>query len=539
MPYIGNNNTFIPPIYKNNDTKGTDSTTFSTGKKEHYMRKIVKLIFCVIITFISQQVTAQMYDLEKSITKEKLIEDLNLLSFNLEKVHSGLYTYTSKEEMNLFFNEIKKKLSKNMTSSEFYRLLAPLNQQIKNGHSFLIPSQEWDKLLSEEYPIFPFDIYYANKEVYILRNLSIIEGVEVGSKINTINGENAWEVFNNLSSYWTSDGDNRTFPMDKVMESFSSMYAHIYGIMDSFELNLTSPDGTKAKFNIKALKNNEINNLALKRYNYERISSYLRKYDYRLKLRFDRNIAILKVPTFNESSRGEDGGKYKKFYKRAFEEIKKRKISHLILDLRHNGGGDPGPQHSFLSNLINQPFTLYNEIYSVTKKLPNKEYYNDSFWFRLESRLAYKKDGEQYRIRKWATRLNGIPNKNMKPSDFLYTNNIYVLIDGRSFSATGEIAGMLKEYCKNVTFIGEETGGNPVENTSGRQIFLTLPNSKIRMCQSLITFKINVSFENNRHGIVPNYYMRNSIEDELDGKDSVLEWTISYIKKEQPGENTM
>lgn len=503
------------------------------------MRKIVILIFCVIITFDSQQVTAQIFDLKKGITKEKLIEDLNLLSYNLEKVHNGLYTYTPKEEMNRFFDEIKAKLPENMTSDEFYRILAPINQQIKNGHSSLTPSQEWDNLLLEEYPLFPFDIYYANKEVFILRNLSLIENVEVGSKINTINGEDAWAVFNNLTNCWTSDGDNRTFPMDKVMESFSSVYARIYGIMDSFELDLTNPDGSKAKFNIEALKNIEMNNLALKRYNYERSPYFKRNRDNRLKLSFDGNVAILKIPTFNESSRGEDGEKYKKYYKHAFEEMKSRETNHLILDLRHNGGGDPGPQHSLLSYLINQPFTLYKEVYSITKKLPNKKYYNDSFWFRLESRLVFKKDREKYRVRKWAARLNGIPNKPTKPSNFIYTNSIYVLIDGRSFSATGEIAGMLKEHCQNVIFIGEETGGNPVENTSGRHVFLTLPNSKIRMYQSLITFKTNVSFENIRHGIVPNYYLRNSIEDELDGKDSVLEWTISYIEKEQPVEDTM
>ncbi|MDB4293095.1 hypothetical protein N9954_06760, partial [Maribacter sp.] len=95
-----------------------------------------------------------------------------------------------------------------------------------------------------------------------------------------------------------------------------------------------------------------------------------------------------------------------------------------------------------------------------------------------------------------------------------------------------EVAGMLKSYRKNVVFIGEETGGNPTQNTSGIMVFMNLPNSKIRVMQSLICFETNVNFENDGYGAKPDYPVKNTIEQELKGEDSVMKWTLDYISKQ-------
>jgi len=43
----------------------------------------------------------------------------------------------------------------------------------------------------------------------------------------------------------------------------------------------------------------------------------------------------------------------------------------------------------------------------------------------------------------------------------------------------------------------------------------------------IILFDMNVSFENNGHGIIPDHIIRNSIDDEIHGIDAVME----YAKK--------
>ena len=107
-----------------------------------------------------------------------------------------------------------------------------------------------------------------------------------------------------------------------------------------------------------------------------------------------------------------------------------------------------------------------------------------------------------------------------------------MLTNGRSFSATGEVAGMLKSYRKDAIFIGEETGGNPTQNTSGVMIMMSLPNSKLRVMQSLICFETNVNFVNDGYGAKPDYPIKNTIEQELKAEDGVLQWTFDFIKKQ-------
>jgi len=128
-------------------------------------------------------------------------------------------------------------------------------------------------------------------------------------------------------------------------------------------------------------------------------------------------------------------------------------------------------------------------------------------------------------------KLPGFNGKPCMPSPNVFTGKLIVLIDGWSFSATGEVAGIIKEYRKDAIFVGEETGGNPVVNASGIQTFMTLPHSKVRMLICLVNYINNVSFENTAQGVIPDYPIKNDIEDELNGRDAAMEWVIDYLNK--------
>lgn len=42
---------------------------------------------------------------------------------------------------------------------------------------------------------------------------------------------------------------------------------------------------------------------------------------------------------------------------------------------------------------------------------------------------------------------------------------------------------------------------------------------------------MNVDFENDGHGVKPDHFIQNSIQEELAGEDAVLEFTYELIKK--------
>lgn len=493
-------------------------------------KKFLVILYCLFYGILSAQTQKQ---LGRLIPVVELHEDLDILKYQLETVHAGLYTYTSKDEMEAAFEKIKKQLIQPMSDIAFYRLVAPLQQKIRNGHSMIIPSERWDKMKEQELPIFPFDVYWVDDKLYILRNLSDDKSIQPRSLIKSINGELTNDVFNQLIDHWTSDGYNRTFPAFQISSDFSNFYPNIKGAPLNFELEIEEPNGTDRNVKVTALLNEKLNGIALSRYGIKRLPWYMDEDDNSLSLKILNQTATLKVPTFDGESKGEDGKKYHKYYEAAFQRIRTADVKQLVLDLRDNGGGDPKPQLSLLSHLIDEPIVLYKKVYGVTNQIPNIELY-DEVGASMNKRLGkfLKKEDSIYVLTEGAKKRFGVTWKPNEPSPNVFTGKLYVLTNGRSFSATGEVAGMLKSYRKDAIFIGEETGGNPTQNTSGVMLMMHLPNSKIRVRQSLICFETNVNFENDGHGAKPDYPVKNTIEQEIKGEDGVMQWTLDFIKKQ-------
>ncbi len=63
---------------------------------------------------------------------------------------------------------------------------------------------------------------------------------------------------------------------------------------------------------------------------------------------------------------------------------------------------------------------------------------------------------------------------------------------------------------------------------------LRLPNSGIRMRIPLVHYKMNVDFENTGQGVVPEHYIKNSIDQELNNEDTVMDWTLEFVRTEKP-----
>ena len=136
-----------------------------------------------------------------------------------------------------------------------------------------------------------------------------------------------------------------------------------------------------------------------------------------------------------------------------------------------------------------------------------------------------KKNGDTYTIRR-AEGMDVYPAKAIN-----FNGQLYILTNGDSFSATGEFASFIKHYRNNVIFIGEEVGGNALQNTSGLMRKITLPNSQQQVTIPIITYKMNVNPENSSHGVMPDHWVKNTITDELEGKDQVMDFTVDLIKK--------
>lgn len=475
----------------------------------------IKALFLLIalMTFVSSNAQNNL------LSVKELQEDFKILRNNLEDVHGALYLYTSKETIDKEFENISSKLNQPMSELEFFQLLTPLHGLIQNGHTEIAPSKMFFDSIRHKAHTLPFDLYHHEGNIYILKNNSLDSTIQAGSRLLKVNGKDAMELVTELSERMTRDGENRTMPIERIVRNFNTRYLFYYPELASYKCEIETTEGNSKTYDVKALLIDEIIKNRNQRYGAAKPNFWSTK-DPAYTLVFKDDIAIMTLKTFSKSEVRKRDKRTKKWFKESFAEIEKRNPKKLIIDLRDNGGGDPEPTIELFSHLHPESFTFYKAIYTDTKKIRDGKLYDENiFLLNLYASLITKKNGNRYDLKTIA----GM--KPYKAAKEQYAGPVDVLINAFSFSATGEMSAILKEH-NRVRFIGQETGGNPNQNTSGVSLPLHLPNSKLRVFIPLVIFEMNVNFPNTRRGVIPDVPMKNSIEDELKGYDSVMNFAL-------------
>ncbi len=480
--------------------------------------KRIKALILLIVLLTSHASIAQ----EKLLSVAQLQEDFKILRHNIEEVHAALYLYTSKEEIDQAFDEAASKLNRPMTEIEFYRIIAPLQGLIKNGHTQIAPSEAYFEIIKKEKKLLPLSLYHDNGNIFILQNLSQDTSIQLGSIIRELNGENMMQMVEDFAEQMTKDGDNMSFPIERTVRNFNTRYFYSRDQPEYYQLKIEDLDGNIRSLKMEGLSLDEIKKNRDERYG--KPVDFWETDDPVYTLEFKEKTAIMTLKTFSKSTIRKRNKKSKQWFKECFAEILDKQTEKLIIDLRSNGGGDPEPTIELFSHLYPKSFTFYKAMYTETQKIPNGKLYKDPiFLLNLYTKLKLKKNGERYDVKNVA----GL--KPYAPAKEQYTGEVIVLIDAYSFSATGEMCAILKEHDR-VTFIGEETGGNPNQNTSGMMLQLTLPESQIRAIIPVVVFEMNVNFPNERRGIIPDIPLRNSIEDQINGFDRVMDFALDFKK---------
>ena len=493
------------------------------------LRLIVFISFLAITLQTSGQ--EEVRSIAHKIQPNLLRKDLRVLHQQLKKIHVGLYNYTDEAKMNQLFDELESSLTTPLSAIEFYRKVVSLHGYIKNGHTIIIPPESFDIATSTTTPLFPMDVYWDKDSLYVLRNNSADQSIEEGSKINSINGDTASEVFQSMVDKWTRDGNNLTFPMGIAQRAFAGFYVNFFGHPEFYELELVNSSGSLEKTKVKALIQSEIEQNRMERYG--NIKYYWDgKEGDAVTLEIQDDIAHLEIKTCSNSDIRKFGQSIKGIFKRKFKEIRESKVKHLIIDLRNNGGGDEIAAREVLKHLSEQPFKLFDDSFLKTKRISERKLYAENIsLLNSFGKIGIKKGKDGF------YRLNGLGRLFFRSNPLLkihtpykkrFKGFIYVLTNAYSFSASGELAALLKTNTKAI-FIGEEPGGNSSEIVAGEVVTLELPHSKIRVRIPIVNQKIHSTSQPVDRGVIPDYQIRNSISDMISGRDAILEKTKNLI----------
>jgi len=481
------------------------------------MLRITKTIIFLILCIF--QLNAQV---DKLHSVEDLQEDFRILRTCLEKNHPGLYTYTSKEELDIVFENIEQSLHKPSTSIDFFRKVSSLLKPIGNGHSNMYVPTEYLKALNNGLPRFPFAIYLNNDSLYVLRNLSRNESILPGNIITHINGQASAELIQEITDKMTRDGINESFPQKRISYDFSGYYAFYKGTPKSHEIDWIDANGKTQQSKIAALPNTEIKNISSKRYNRKP-----KKRQAPLSLKIENDIAYLTVRSFDKPTIKKYKQNYKAFFKESFDKIKKADVKNLILDLRNNGGGWPEVIFDLYTYLNDKPYTFKGSAYTITNKIHHRKNYEYGFfeWIDFKKSLKLEKEGNIYRVK------NTDNNTVLQPAPNAFKGELYILTNPFCFSATTNLLGMLRNSNRGI-FIGEVAGGSPHQAAAWLMPELVLPNTKVKIKTPLVQMESELNFEDKKDGVHPDFYVKNSIQDVINKRDAVMEFTLNKIKNQ-------
>jgi hypothetical protein len=460
--------------------------------------------------------------LQRQLSTDQLREDFAILRSSLEEGHGGIYRYSTKSQMDEVFETAERAIDAPMTELEFYRLLAPVVASLNDGHTGLTGSHELERQFSQEPVIFPFKIAYHAGEAFLHRNYSDNADIEMGGKVLSINGRSMGDVLAAILPMLPSDGTVETSKYRRLERTnqFGDTYGRVFGITTHFDLTYRAPQGGA----VRSVAVDGITAAELNRRFESRYADISRAEQNRppVQLTYRNGVPILTVRTFGGRTISNAGIDYPAFLQNAFRDLAERQVEHLIIDVRNNGGGSDEYGKLLAAYLIPEPFDYYRFL----------EVNSDSFAFLEHTRMS---NGDVPRDRLRANErgkfdLLGHPNLGtQQPLQPNFSGEAYILINGASFSATGEFTSVVHHHGR-ATFVGEECGAGYYGNTSGMMVGVTLPNSGISVRVPLVRYTMAVSgYEPADRGLIPEHHVEPTIEDLLAGRDTVLEYTLELI----------
>ena len=321
---------------------------------------------------------------------------------------------------------------------------------------------------------------YHNNRAYVHRDYSRDSTLAPGAEILSINGSPMTSIIDNFLETTSSDGENQTYKYAKMNRLDYGLFPGYEDFPDIYRVSfvmLENPCEREAK--IEAEPQGFIASVRAKQYLQTRLF-----HQYDLEMVDSLKTAILKIRDF-VPDRPDD---YVAFLNNVFLRIRNEDVEHVIVDVRDNDGGDPGHAAELLSYLTDSPYTYFQ---------------NYVIGYRNLKRLV-------------------------APHPLNFKGDVYVLIDGGSFSTTGHFLSLMKFHDLG-TLVGEEAGGS--FRCYGCPKECILPHTKLRLQYMRCSYSTNAEGFTWGSGIRPDVEVKLRIEDLIVGRDTIKEHALELIKE--------
>ncbi len=455
----------------------------------------------------------------------RLQQDFNILRGALEESHAGIYWYRTKAEIDKAFDGAYESLDREMNELEYFRIIAPLISKIGCGHTWIATTEATQQKIWEKGGVLPLKLKFIERKAYCIQNNSYDSiSIQPGDQILSINNYSIDSLLHLSNKFSTGDGFievGKWRILDNVFNQFFTLYI---GQPDEYIIEVRKSNGQLNEFVIAPLTLKEIELISKRRYPEKKVEE---KDNISLSFPENTSAAFLRIKEFSDWKNGRMKIRFKNQLGKYFQKIDSSKVKSLIIDLRNNDGGNEKYGLQLFSYLTDKPFIGYKQIDFRTTNFSFRKYSTTRWpeYMALNVLLRHNKinDTTYLLINDKATRTYQAKANSFK-------GEIYVIINRGSFSTTSDFTALVHSN-KIATFVGEETGGSYVGNTSNYSFIITLPNTKIKVNIPVARYQTNVTSNANfGRGTIPDCEVKYSIDDVLHGIDKEMDAVLTLIK---------
>lgn len=463
------------------------------------------------------------YNPAKKIPKEVLQKDFILLREILEAKHPSLYWYTPKEKMDEYFTRYYETIKDSMTEQQFAWLaVAPLIDKIHCGHTSVSLSKAYGKWVQGKViPSFPLYMKIWNDTMAVTGNLNYKKDstFKRGTLITSINGISNKLLIKYMFEFLPEDGYANNVNYIRLSANFPYYHRNIFGLSKNYSVNYLDSTGTEKNINVPLFvpAKDSVKKDSIIRKQKKAETKEKKILQYRLfTIDSSKRFATIALNTFSD-------GKLRSFFRKTFRQLRKSNIQNLVLDLRSNGGGRVGMSTLLTKYISRQKFRVADTLYTPSRGIgPYGKYVKGGFLNSIEMLLISRKSRDgKYHMRYLENHFYQTKKNN-------YTGKVYVLTGGPTFSASAIVCNVLKGQ-KDITLLGEETGGGWYGNNGIMIPDIKLPNTGVRVRLPLFRLVQYNHTTTKGTGVPPDVLVPTSYDALLKGYDKKMEEVKKFI----------
>lgn len=461
----------------------------------------MKAIICIVIsaTFLLSGCTGAHLEIfpklenpalmQEKIAPELLQQDIDALVAGVKQRHPDFANYVDETTLFKQVAELKTDITAPMTRLEFFRHIGQLSHLFQDGHSFLIwPYQELNALREQGAKPFPFLVKLSSNGVFVANQYQYAgQLLPAGSQLMRINGVAVADIFANAQRY--VGGETMALRQAFVAERLPFLLWAVYGFINQFDIEYIH-QGKIQRLLIDNQQNWQVAETTPK--------SQMTEVSYR---RLNATTGYLDVTSFDV-----DPDEFSTQLSTTFSGIAKDNLTALVIDIRHNTGGNTDTATDLASYIADKPFRLVS---AMTEKL------------NTENRGLFGYKGQVGDIVSTAWDDYVKPNNSAQHFD----GQVVVLIGPVTYSAAIVFATTVQDNQFGI-LAGKATGG--FANQSAQGNLFNLPHSQLR---AYVATRLLVRPNGNGavSVVIPDLVIADNLHDQQNAIDTTLQQVLHYL----------